>query len=265
MPTLSIEAQYRKNEGIVISPEELLLLYLYGFNDIGSQDGSSMSSENIRFYILAAQREIEQFLGIKFNQEFIDENFDYYRDDYMQGFPFVNTTWQVLKPYSWIGMLNTVEQIVYPEQWLNWRQSSNSLNWRKISIVPNGSMTHGDANVIYTGVTAYYGLRSLKQVPDYWYIQYTTGFTLKNMPWELLNVVGMYGVIPVLAIYGDLILGAGIASQSLSIDGLSQSISSTSSATNSGLGSRIVEYRKTVKETLEHVKKTYRGIAFTVA
>ena len=65
-------------------------------------------------------------------------------------------------------------------------------------------------------------------------------------------------------IAGDLILGAGIARQSLSIDGLAQQIDSTSSATNSGYGARIINYNKEIKETLERLQGTYKRINFTV-
>ena len=74
--------------------------------------------------------------------------------------------------------------------------------------------------------------------PNYWHAKYLTGF--KKIPNDLLNVLGMLASINVLNIAGDIILGAGIASYSLSLDGLSQSISSTSSATNSGYGARII-------------------------
>ena len=63
---------------------------------------------------------------------------------------------------------------------------------------------------------------------------------------------------------GDLILGAGIASMSLGIDGLSQSVATTSSAENSGFSSRIIMYNKEIKSTLEKLKGIYKGINFTV-
>lgn len=59
------------------------------------------------------------------------------------------------------------------------------------------------------------------------------------MPMDLINLTGKLATFGPLGIAGDLILGAGIAAQSIGVDGLSQSISSTSSATNAGYGARI--------------------------
>ena len=63
---------------------------------------------------------------------------------------------------------------------------------------------------------------------------------------------------------GDLIVGAGIASTSLSIGGLSQSINTTSSATNAGYGARIIQYQKDYEALLNNVRAKYRGISIGV-
>lgn len=264
MPQVTFTAKYRKNE-LAISGDDVLLLYFYGVNIDNATDGTKFSDETVRFYAFAAQQEIAKFLGIKFVPELITETQDYYRDDYYHSFPFVKVTYPVNKAYSMLGMINSVEQVVFPNEWLAVKKtSSNNSVWRQINVVPNGSTVYGNSEIIYTGIISQYGLHSNLQVPHYWTMQYTTGFSLNNLPYEILNVIGMLAAIPIFAIAGDLILGAGIASQSLSIDGLSQSISSTSSATNSGYGSRIIEYRKTIKETLDRIKRNYRGIPFTV-
>jgi len=61
-------------------------------------------------------------------------------------------------------------------------------------------------------------------------------------------------------VLGDLISGAGIAAKSLSIDGLSQSISTTSSATNSGYGARILSYQKRITKELKTIRSFYKGV-----
>ena len=102
-------------------------------------------------------------------------------------------------------------------------------------------------------------------IPDYWRIQYITGWDIDQMPMDLINVVGMVASFGPLGIAGDLILGsAGIASQSLSIDGLSQSISTTASATNAGYGARLIQYEKQIKETTGRLKLVYDQPKFMV-
>jgi len=77
-------------------------------------------------------------------------------------------------------------------------------------------------------------------------------------------VIGKLAAINIFHQLGDIILGAGIASQSLGIDGLSQSISTTSSATNAGYGARITGYLADLKQARVDLKNKYDGNALTV-
>ena len=95
-------------------------------------------------------------------------------------------------------------------------------------------------------------------------LQYITGFDLDSMPMDLINLVGKLATFGPLGIAGDLILGAGIAAQSLGVDGLSQSISSTSSATNAGYGARILQYSKEITETVKKIKLVYDEVKLGV-
>ena len=263
MPSITFTIKYKKNEGLVMSPEEVLALYFYGVKINNSTDGSKIDNYTIRTYILQAQSEVEKYFNIRLFPQLVTEKCDYYRGDYTHNFPFVNTELPVRNARTLIGMLNGLNQIRYPEEWLQNRTTNQNTYQNKISIVPNGSLVNADANVILVGFTANYGLRSQPHIPNYWYIQYETGFPIGELPMDLLHLIGMMASIPMFAIAGDLILGAGIANQSLSIDNLSQSIGSTSSATNSGYGARIIEYRKSIKETVDRLKRYYKGITFT--
>jgi hypothetical protein len=100
-------------------------------------------------------------------------------------------------------------------------------------------------------------------LPHLFEIEYTAGFT--QLPANVLDVVGMIAAMGPLNIFGDLIAGAGIANVSLSIDGLSQSIGTTSSATNAGYGSRIIQYTKQVKDQIPLLRKFYKGVRSHVA
>ena len=119
--------------------------------------------------------------------------------------------------------------------------------------------------MILTGITSQVGMQRFDNIPDYWRIQYITGWDIDNLPMDLLNIVGMLASIPALDVAGDLILGtAGIASQSLSIDGLSQSISTSISATNAGYGARILSYTKQIEETAKRIRLVYDQSKFRV-
>ena len=265
MGSIVLSIKYKKNSGIVLSSAELFSNYLYGIN-ITANDGTSFADENLDFYIEAAQREIENYFNLRFQKQLIEtETLAFNRKDYFQIFPILSTNFPVNKPMSLIGMLNKMEQTVYPQQWLT-NQLTNYVQFmRRISVVPNGASTaKANADIILTGITAQLGIQRFDNIPDYWNIQYITGFDIENLPMDLINIVGMTASFGPLGIAGDLILGAGIASQSLSVDGLSQSIGSTASATNSGYGARIILYQNQIKESVKRLKLVYDEPKFVV-
>lgn len=264
MPSITLTIKYQKNSGQVISSEELLDLYFYGIK-IQSKDGSTFPKETIDFHIKAAQNELEEYLKIKLNPQLFEENVSYYRDDYKWNYPIIKTRYPVNDPLSVIGMFNRVEQITYPPEWLQSHSNSDGVFQKRISIVPSSSTSvNTSQDFILTGMTTQLGLGSSGNIPDYWHIQYVTGFNPSNIPFTLLNIIGMYAAIPLLLIAGDMVLGPGISGNSLSIDGLSQNITTSASAGTSAFAHRIKQYSDNIKDTLDKVKIVYRGYNWTV-
>lgn len=265
MGQLTLTMKYRKNEGLLLSPTEMFSLYLYGIK-IQARDGTAFSTESMRFYIQAAQQEIENFFNLKLVYQFIAlEKLTFYRADYWQSFPILFTNYPVNKPISLTGRFNQLEQISYPTQWLTNTQNSYGQYKRRVSIVPTGTaVATANAEVILSGLTTQLGSQHFLMIPDYWDLQYITGFKLDQIPMDLINLTGKLASFGPLGIAGDLILGAGIVSQSLGVDGLSQSISSTSSATNAGYGARLVQYEREIKATIPRIKLVYDEIKMSV-
>jgi len=265
MGQLTLTMKYRKNEGLLLSPTEMFSLYLYGIK-IQAGDGTAFSTESMRFYIQAAQQEIENFFNLKLVYQFIAlEKLTFYRADYWQSFPILFTNYPVNKPISLTGRFNQLEQISYPTQWLTNTQNSYGQYKRRVSIVPTGTaVATANAEVILSGLTTQLGSQHFLMIPDYWDLQYITGFKLDQIPMDLINLTGKLASFGPLGIAGDLILGAGIVSQSLGVDGLSQSISSTSSATNAGYGARLVQYEREIKATIPRIKLVYDEVKLSV-
>jgi hypothetical protein len=261
MPTLTYSVRYRKNEGLVISPEEMTSLYFYGINT-KSKDGSEMSDSTKRAYIIAAQQEIEKYLEIRFNKKFIEHTQSYYKDDYWGGFPILPVKLPVYKALSFIGFLNNIEQIKYPLDWLNVKKDNEGHYYKKIHLIPTGSTTsRANADIILTGITAYLGLTSYGQVPNYFSVQYITGYDYDEIPMDLVNLVGKLASISVLSVLGDIILGSpGITGVSLGMDGLSQNISTTLSSGNHAFSGRVKQYTAEINETLKKLKLFYKSI-----
>ena len=101
--------------------------------------------------------------------------------------------------------------------------------------------------------------------PGLFEIAYRAGFDVGKVPPRIAKAIALTAAIDNLNKAGEMILGSGIASQSISIGGLSQSVSTTSSATNAGHGALIIEYRKTLKELLPAIRRQYHGVGIGCA
>ena len=257
MGSIALQMPFGKNEGLVISPSELKAMYFFGIRTT-TQSGREMPDETFATYIKAATREVENYLNIKLEKQIVQENKDFFRDDF-RNWNFIRCSYPVNKAFEVEGTLNGVKQITYPIEWLSTKETTQKDQmYRQIYLVPNA----GTANIesIYMGITPHLGLLGTKFIPHYWKVTYCAGYGYSNLPEDLLNFIGKLAAINVFHIMGDLILGAGIASQSIGIDGLSQSISSTSSATNAGYGARIIGYGADLKAAWPRLKAYYSGI-----
>jgi hypothetical protein len=257
MPTLRLKAPYAVNSDLIISPAELLEMYFFGTPPRKS-DGETMSEETIRHYIQSAQEQIENYLSLRFRKQTIEESADYSAADYAS-WGYVRTVYPIRRVRKLIGVYGDMKQVEYPFTWLSVPKPPNNAYSRHFNLMPSASNGLASNSVVYSG-TLPLGFRSNSQMPNYWQITYDTGFDV--VPEQIVKVVAQFAAVGIFLILGDLILGAGVASQSLSIDGLSQSISSTSSATNSGYGSRVIELRKNIETELEALKDMYVGIRF---
>lgn len=261
----SLTLSFEINES-VITQEELLVNYLFGI-EIEDRNGGKLPASTYDFYIQAAQEEVEKYFSIKFMPQIIEENEDYVRDDYYN-WGFIKTTYPIKKAHSLKGYVNDVKQIDFPSEWLSISKSNDKSNipWRQLSLVPVSSKSP-QTSTVYSGVAPLAGMMGYPHIPNYWRMTYTTGFGQCNavvVPIDLKKVIGMLASMGIWDIGGNLVLGAGIANMSLSLDGLSQSIGTTSSAENHAYSASIKSYQSQLKESLPRLTEIYCGIRFGV-
>ena len=263
MPTLNYSFKFKKNTGLLISASEMRDDYLFGVI-IKDADGRELGDEVFEKYIRAASDFMERFLDIKLEKQIADESFHFNHTDWQQ-WAYLKTTYPVSCAFELTGFLNTIKQVEYPREWLQIRRTNNLANGyhRRITVVPAGNSAQATFQVIFSGIAPQLGYMNMRIIPDYWSVVYSTGFD--QVPFELLDAVGKMASLGMFNIAGDLILGAGIANFSLGLDGLSQSIGTTSSATNAGYGARITTYKDELKKRLPELKDFYKGLVFTVA
>jgi hypothetical protein len=243
----------------ILTVEQLKQRYLFGV-DFRDDTGKFLDDSVFQHYIMSAIEWFEHELDIKLLETTIVEKQDYYASDY-QAYNFLQLdNYPVISVDEFNVQYPTGQTVVnYPAEWLRIDKVKGHLR-----VVP----TAGTLSEILIGAggsylpAIYNGLGTL---PDLFEIRYTAGFEDCRIPANILDLIGMFASLGPFNIFGDLIAGAGIANVSLSIDGLSQSIGTTSSATNAGYGSRIIQYLKQIKEQIPMLRRYYKGIRMAVA
>lgn len=256
--TTSLTSKYRLSDRVLLTPEDLKELYLYGI-ELSPENGVYYPDESVAFFIDKATEEVEEYLAIKINEQLYTENLFFQRTDW-ENWGYIPTTYPVNDVKSLTGFVGTLRQVEYPVQWLTSKRASDGkLHHRRINIVPNynSRISH---NIVYKGIIPHLGYAAYQKIPDYWEVKYCTGF--KKVPADILDVIGKLASLSYLNIAGDLVIGAGIASESISADGLSQNINTTQSAENSAFSARIKQYQKELKDELPRMKDFYRGFMF---
>jgi len=263
MPSFNFIIKNKKNKGLIVNGRELKTLYFYGI-DITNQQGTDLNDITLETYIRQAQEEVESYLSIKLLKQVIEENSDYYRDEF-RGTGFVKTEFTVNKALKLEGYIGEQKQLNYPQEWLTENKSNGIGTARQILVVPNSNVSTMSINAgLFAGaVIPYLGLVNSNSIGSYWHKTYITGFGFESLPYEILDLVGKYASIKVFNLLGDIVIGAGIASMSLSLDGMSQSIATTSSAENASYSARIKQYLSEIKDTLNKLKGIYKGISLT--
>lgn len=243
----------------IVSVDELKTNYLLGL-DLTDDDGNPYPDTLYEFFIQSAVSWLEHRLDIRIAPTtFVDEQHDYYREDYKQ------YIWMKLKEFPVIQveevrMVLPGEQVVqtFDSNWIHIQKESGQLQ-----LVPG---TGSAGSILLGAAGAYISMiyRNNRFIPDAFRVDYSAGFEPGQVPPLITDVIGKKASFGPLNIAGDLLGGAGIASQSIGIDGLSQSFNTTSSATNAGYGARLLQYTKEIKEVLPMLEKYYKGVRMAV-
>ncbi len=253
--TMAVEAG--ANPLAVISIGELKEHYLFGV-DLTDDSKRPYPDSMFEEFVRAAVDQVAIDLDIPILPELVvGEKHDFNREDYNK-YIFMYLKKAPLLSVQEVRMVMPGEQTILTcaTDWLHPQLDSGQLQ-----VVPGA----GIAGSILLGASgAYMPLiyGSCKHVPDIFRVDYLAG--LWPTPPQVRDLIAMLACFGPLNTAGDLIAGAGIASKSISVDGLGQSIGTTSSATNAGYGARLIIYAKKIKELLPKLRRYYKGMKMVV-
>lgn len=151
----------------------------------------------------------------------------------------------------WKNLVNGQIMDLIDNDWLRINKKMGQL-----SFYPKSGFTYGPFSVYGPIWTSAAGGR----YPQGFEIDYTCGCKNSDFVDEgLRGIIGMYATIKALGVIGDGLL-AGFSSQSISLDGLSESFSSTQSATSAYFGARIKSYSDQITDWLKRNRYKYSPI-----
>lgn len=239
----------------VLTISELKEIFLFGL-DLTDDAGNPFPDSMFEWGIRSAIAFLERRLDIRITKRvFVDERYDYYRGDYLY--------WTVIKlrespvisvegvRVTWPSNTTVID---FPTEWIQLRPDVGHVN-----IVPTSGTL---SQVLFTAGGSFLPLVASGRhyVPNILSVDFTAGFEDGEVPQDIRDAVAKLAAFAPLNVAGDLIVGAGIASKSIGIDGLSQSINTTSSATNAGYGARLTQYEKELKRAIPVLEKYYKGV-----
>jgi len=247
-------------QDLVITPDQLKKIFLFGV-DLTNDDGDPYPDELFEFYIRSAQQWFEtQIGGLKLCEQTFTEVHDYRLSDYIQ-YSFIKLFKYPCQEVNKVSVqfpLST-NLLEFDPTWYRAESHSGHVNlfptqgtFSSILLSQGGSYIP----LLYSGI---------EYVPHVLHVEYKAGFKKGEVPQNILNIIGMKSSLGPLNIAGDLIAGAGIATKSVGIDGISQSIGTTASATNAGYGARIIQYDKQIAAEIASLKNYYTGLSMVVA
>ncbi len=267
----------------ICSIDELKNFYLFGI-DLTDDAGNPYPDAMYAHYIKSAVSWMEHKLMVQIRRlVHPEERHDYYRDDYDKYIWIEVNNYPVISVEE-VKLVLPGEQVVqiFDKDWIHIQREKG-----QIQLVP-GTGTAGSILLGASGSWIPFIYGNNKFIPDAFRVAYTSGFgkppagshgfeqgsnpasvsnpdpKLDHVPSIIKEVIGKIASFGPLNIAGDLLGGAGIASQSISIDGLSQNFNTTSSSTSSGYGARLIQYNKELKDQIPQLQRYYSGIRLSV-
>jgi len=223
-----------------LNPAWLKRTYFFGIA-LKDEDDNDLSDDVIAFYINRAFDEMEGTLDVHIRQRTVTaERYDYNRDQW-RNFSFLQLRHRPVRAVTAMSLMSgSANVFAVPVTGTNsWVRLEP--RWGQVHLYPAlGSIASIDAGALLSPI-----LSQFQWAPHVIETTYTTG--MDEIESDLADAIGMTAAVNIFNILGNLIIGAGIASFSLGLDGLSQSVSSTQSAMFAGFSSTVLEFRRELK------------------
>ena len=252
--------------GNAVTPDDLRFTYLWG-TDFKATNGQSYTDEQIQYFIDTSVAEIERRLDITIKKKKIRYNAkernlekgkDYDVDEAVYDFKFSRI--------SRYGLIKTRQKPIiklHKLELLSRWQGVRDITQKTIVDKTKGllklmerPLRPSDRSSMIQTAVGIYGNQTL-QSQLFYAIDYDAGYeTSDDIPPDLRQIIAKMAAVSLLNIIGDGLM-SGFSSSSLSMDGLSESFSSTQSATSAYFGARIKVYQDEIEDYIKVNKNRF--------
>lgn len=259
--------------GNVVCPDDLRYTWMFGI-DFKATNGQTFDDSQIQYYIDSAVEEVERRLNITVKKRRVrcnasdrglkkGEDYDVEEGPYSFSYAKIARHGTIVtnrKPIIKLHKLELMNRFTNSYSLLEDTIVDRTKGVLKLMRRPiRPSETHnGIAASVYP-----YGAETFNTHIAY-LIDYDAGYeTSDDIPNDLREAIAKTACIALLNAVGDGLM-AGFSSSSVSMDGMSESFSSTQSATSAYFGARIKEYKDDLSGYFEEVKRKFGHISIGV-
>ena len=153
--------------------------------------------------------------------------------------------------------------IEIPKAWLSTHKSNQGQYYRRVTLLPNSQGSLTTIAISENAGLYFFRFSGFNNMPDYWQFTYLTGIE-EDKSALLRSAVAKLAAIEILNLASNNIIGPGYIGQTLSLDGLSQSIQTAKSSATGAFGYLTTQYANDLQNViLPALKSYYRGILMT--
>lgn len=256
--------------GVILTPDDIRYTMMWGV-DFKASNGQSFTDAQIEYFIEAAMQETERELNITLPKTIIKcepEERNIPKEDYDDEESYTIFDQTKIERLGFLPLkkrpvisLQTFDILTFQGDKIRSLLESTKL-FKKKGLLTNwkrGWKLTNTQNSVYNALMPYGSAQ--RRGGMYYLVDYIAGYeTSDDVPLDLIQHIGKVATVSMLNIIGDGLI-AGFSSSSLSLDGMSESFSSTQSATSAYFGARIMQYKKDMEE---YIKKAKGKFGFVV-
>ena len=240
--------------GEILTPDDLRYTYLWGV-DFKASNGDTFTDKQIKFTIDSALAEMERYLQYNFVKRVVkcnpgkDDVYDIESNGYSVRFnnQLLLDNVPVLSIERCIFVSPYDTKLLDMKDWIFLDKATGKIVFRpKHNALSSGAL-----------MPFHFGNWQLAAYQHAFKVDYTVGLeNASKVPDDVRDIIGKIAAMKLLNTIGDGLI-AGFSSSSLSMDGVSESFSSTQSATSAYFGARIKVYQDDVMQFKKEMKKKF--------